>query len=473
MNPSSFLIQNAAAIMTGLGAGQSRHAGPDIRVVDDAIAAIGKLEPTPGERVIDATDCVVYPAWVNTHHHLFQSLLKGDPAGINLPLTQWLGATPYRYRTKFDEQLFRLAARIGLVELIRSGCGTVADHHYLYYPGMPFDTSAILFDEADKLGVRFALCRGGATRMRQHEAKLPATLPPETIDGYLGDIERLVGLYHDPSPSARRRVVMAPTTPLNAVTPSDLREMASVARRLGIRRHTHLSETVGYQEDTHANFKCTPVEFVAEQDWLGPDVWFAHLVKLQAHEIGMLGQAGAGIAHCPQSNGRLGSGISPVRQLEQAGVTVSIGVDGAASNEAADMISETHAAWLMQRARRGEEAQPSHAGGTFEGGADAATIEDVIRWGSTGGARVLGLSDVNGIQVGCQADIAIYSLNDPRYFGLHDPGIGPVAAGGRPRLEWLFVGGRTVVEDDRLPGVDLTELGRQAREATRKLIASV
>lgn len=473
MNKNSFLITNAAAIMTGLPSGLSRHKGPDIRICGGVIREIGKLVPLPDERIVDASDCVIYPAWVNTHHHLFQSLLKGDPGGIDLPLTAWLAATPYRYRPKFDEYLFRLAARIGLVELARSGCGTVADHNYLYYPGMPYDTSAILFEEAELLGLRFVLCRGGATQMRQLEADLPSSLRPETMDGYLADMERLVKRYHDASPVAMRQVVMAPTTPLYSATPSQLREMAAFARKLGIRLHSHLSETVGYQETAQDKFKCSPVEFVGEHDWLGPDVWFAHLVKLDASEIRLLGQTGTGIAHCPQSNGRLGSGIAPIRQLEEAGVPISIGVDGAASNEAADMISETHAAWLMQRARRGEQAQPRYAGGSYEGGADAATVEDVIRWGTTGGAHILGLSGVNGIQPGSQADIAIYSLDDPRYFGLHDPAIGPVASGGRPHLKWLFVAGKAVVEQDQLLGIDLLELGRQARQATRKLLASV
>lgn len=214
----------------------------------------------------------------------------------------------------------------------------------------------------------------------------------------------------------------------------------------------------------------TPVQFCAEQDWLGPDVWFAHLVKLLPEEIRLLGETGTGIAHCPQSNGRLGSGIADLPALEAAGVPISIGVDGAASNEAADMLSETHAAWLLQRARKGELAQPRYAGGQFEGGADAASIEDVLRWGSSGGARVLGLDAVGTLEVGKAADIAIYSLDDPRYFGLHDQAIGPIASGGRARLKALLVGGRKVVEDDVIPGLDLAELGGLAREAVARLI---
>src|SRR5450830_1657000 len=450
---TSFLISNIDAIMTGLPGAAARHAGPDIRVVDGVIGAIGKLSPLPGEKIVDATDCIAYPSWVNTHHHLFQSMLKGDPEGINASLTPWLAATPYRYRAKFDEKLFRLAARIGLVELMRSGCGTVADHNYLYYPGMPYDTSAILFEEAEALGLRFVLCRGGATQTRQLEAELPTALRPETLDAYLSDMERLIRRYHDPSPTAMRRVVMAPTTPLYSATPDELRSMAAFARRAGVRLHSHLSETVGYQDTAYGKHQCTPVEFAERCDWLGSDVWFAHLVKLDPSEIALLGQTGTGIAHCPQSNGRLGSGIAPIRQLEAAG-----------------MLSETHAAWLMQRARRGQEATPSYAGGSFEGGADAASVEDVVRWGTTGGAKVLGLGGIDGLQVGQQADIALYRLDDPRYFGLHDPALGPVVAGGRPYLKALYVAGKAVVAEDTIPGVDLAALGREARAATRRLL---
>ncbi|MCA1324334.1 amidohydrolase family protein [Herbaspirillum sp. alder98] len=468
---NTFLIRNLQAIMTGLPGAQARHAGPDIRVQDGVIAAIGQLAALPGEEVVDASDCVAYPAWVNTHHHLFQSLLKGDPLGINATLTPWLAATPYRYRARFDAELFRLAARIGMVELLRSGCGTIADHNYLYYPGMPFDTSEILFEEAGRLGLRFVLCRGTATRTRQLEAELPSALRPETLEGFLTDMERLTKRFHDPSAASMRRVVMAPTTPLYSAAPEELREIAIAGRELGLRLHSHLSETVGYQDSAQALHGCSPVEFCESIGWLGPDVWFAHLVKLDPQEIRLLGQTGTGIAHCPQSNGRLGSGIAPIRALEAAGVAVSIGVDGAASNEAADMISETHAAWLMQRARRGQEATPTWRGGRFEGGADEATVEDVVRWGTTGGARVLGMAALDGLQVGQQADIALYRLDDPRYFGLHDPAIGPVVSGGRPFLKAMWVGGRAVVREDAIAGVDLAELGAQARQAVKSMLS--
>jgi 8-oxoguanine deaminase len=240
----SLLIRNATAILTGLKGGEARHAGPDIRIDGKRIVAIGSLTPAPGEQQLDASGCVVYPAWVNTHHHLFQSLLKGDPLGINQTLTPWLAATPLRLRPVMDENMFRLAARIGLVELALSGCATVADHNYHYFPGMPYDGSAILFDEADKLGLRFVLCRGGGTLSRLGGDTTQPALRPEPLDAYLAHIEQLAARYHDSSPDGMRRIVVAPTTPPHSMLPQELRETAAAARKLGLRLHSHLSETV-------------------------------------------------------------------------------------------------------------------------------------------------------------------------------------------------------------------------------------
>ena len=466
----NYLIKNAHAILTGLAGEAARIQADSIRIGNGVTTEIGSsLSLQANETVIDARDCVIYPAWVNTHHHLFQSLLKGEPQGLNQSLTPWLASTPYRFRGAFDEESFRLAARIGLIELLGSGCGTVADHHYLYWPNMPFDGAEILFDEADRLGLRFILCRGGGTLTRGLEAELPQALRPEKFENVIADIERLVSKYHDSRPQAFKRIVMAPTTALHSTTPEQLRETAQVARRLGIRLHSHLSETVDYLDAARAKFGMTPVQFCAEHDWVGEDVWFAHLVKLLPEEIQLLGQTKTGIAHCPQSNARLGSGIADLVTLEKAGMNISIGVDGAASNEAADMLSETHATWMLQRARKGMFAQPKYDGGTFEGGADAATVEDVIRWGTQGGAQVLGLSDIGTLEVGQQADLVVYQLDDPRYMGLHDMAIGPVASGGQAQIKHMLIGGKTVIENNHIPNLDMRELAAQAREAVKKL----
>jgi cytosine/adenosine deaminase-related metal-dependent hydrolase len=271
-----------------------------------------------------------------------------------------------------------------------------------------------------------------------------------------------------------QRVVVAPTTPPHSMQPEEMRETAQVARALGLRLHSHLSETVHYHDAVHGKHAMKPVHFCQTIDWIGPDVWFAHLVKLDADEIALLGATRTGIAHCPQSNGRLGSGIAPVRALEAAGAKVSIGVDGAASNEAADMLSETHAAWLLARARDGQDAVAVHRGGRGEDNAAGTTVEDVVRWGSAGGAAVLGLDAVGTLAVGQAADFSVYGLDrDPRYFGLHDPAIGPVASGGNADLRYLFVAGKEVVRDGRIPHLDVLELGRQSREAVSALLARV
>ena len=460
---NDLLIRGAAHLWTGLrGAAMRATNGTDIRVCNGVINAIGTLQAEPGERVIDAAGCVVYPGWINTHHHLFQSLLKGIPAGLNLALVPWLAAVPVAYRRHFDhEEALRVAVRVGLVELMLSGCTTVADHQYHYYPDMPFDATAAVFDEADKLGLRLVLCRGGQTVARaMTDTPASPQVAPETIDGFMAAIERDVRRWHDPSPMAMRRMVSAVTTPNWSCRPEELEPMAQQARRLGIRLHSHLSETWDYVRWAQETHGCTPLQFVAERGWIGPDVWYAHMVHLSDAELRMCADSGTGIAHCPQSNARLGSGIARIPQAMALGVPVGLAVDGAASNEAADMASEAHAAWLLHRAdpRAGESAgmQPG-------GRAGAMTVEDVVHIGTAGGARLLGLNGVGTLQVGMAADIAIYDLDQPRHFGLHDPAIAPLASGGRPTLRALLVQGRVVVEHDAIPSFDMAQLRHDAQ----------
>ena len=479
---TDLLVRGAAHVMTGLpGTAMRTASGNDFRIRGGVICAIGQLTPEPGERVIDAAGCVIYPGWVNTHHHLFQSLLKGIPAGINLPLVPWLAAVPVHYRRFFDgEAMLRLAARIGIIELMLSGCTTIADHQYHYYPGMPFDASAAIFDEAEKLGVRMVLCRGGQTQARvMTDAEAPPQVAPETIDAFLAGIERDVQRYHDASPMAMRRMVSAITTPAWSCNPEQLKLMAREARRLGIRLHSHLSETHDYVRWAREVHECTPLQFAEAHEWMGEDVWFAHMVHLSDAELQRCAETGTGIAHCPQSNGRLGSGIARIPEALALGVPVGLAVDGAASNEAADMISEAHACWLLHRAdpRAGMAASgyTGRRGGVHAeqpgGHAGAMSVEDVVRIGTAGGARVLGLDGVGTLEVGKAADLAVYDLTEPRYFGLHDEAIGPVAGGGRPSLRVLLVQGRVVVENGAIPGVDMAALRHEAQAAVRGMLA--
>jgi cytosine/adenosine deaminase-related metal-dependent hydrolase len=468
---TDLLVHGATHLLTGLrGLSARAAAGADVRVRDGVITAIGTLAPEPGERVLDAGGCVVYPGWVNTHHHLFQSLLKGIPEGINLALVPWLAAVPVAYRRHFDhEEALRVAARVGLVELLLSGCTTVADHQYHHYPGMPFDASAAVFDEAEKLGLRLVMCRGGQTLARAADRAAPPQAQPETLDAFMAGVESDTQRFHDPRPMAMRRVATAITTPNWSCRVEELKPMAEQARRLGIRLHSHLSETWDYVRWAREVHGCTPLQFVADHGWVGSDVWFAHMVHLDDSELALCAATGTGIAHCPQSNARLGSGIARIPEALALGVPVGLAVDGAASNEAADMAAEAHIAWLVHRADPRAGVRANVCAGQPGGHAAAMTVEDVVHIGTAGGARVLGLDGVGTLEVGMAADLAIYSLDQPRHFGLHDPAIAPVASGGRPTLRALLVQGRVVAEHDTIPGLDLAQLRADAQALVQRM----
>jgi 8-oxoguanine deaminase len=447
------LIRGADGIFTGLP-GEAMRAQGSIRIADGRIAAVGELTAEPGERIIDATGCVIYPGLVSTHHHLFQSVLKGVRSGINLPLMGWLRSVPHAYWSKIGEEELYVAARIGLVELLLSGTTTAADHHYMFSDTYRFDPADVIFAAARDLGLRLVFCRGGATVFRTFDTPGFKPMPTEPLDAMIKSVEACAQRYHDPSPASMRRVAFAPTTPPWAVAPHELEVIAAAARGLGLRLHSHMSETVDYVDYCLATYNKRPIHWIAEHDWLGPDVWFAHLVHIDAEEMRLLIDTGTGMAHCPQSNCRLGSGIAPADVMAAAGGAVSLAVDGAASNESADMISEMNSAWHTHRAVKG---------------AGAATVEDVVRWATVNGARILGFDDIGVLAPGKLADLAIFDLSSPRYFGLHDPLIGPVTGAGTADLKMLMVGGKVVVEDGAIPGFDLEQLRHDAARVVTRL----
>jgi len=458
---SDCLIQHATVVLTGLSDEQARlpKGQCDVRVRQGKIAAIGALTAEPGEVVYDATDRVLAPGWVNTHHHLFQSLLKGLPAGLNARLADWLAAVPVRHRRAFDhEALFRLAVRLGLSELLLSGCTTVADHQYHHYPDMPFDPTAVVFDEANKLGMRMVVCRGLATQVRQIDATPSPQIAPEPLDLFFRRVSEDAARFNDVAPDAMRRVVVAPTTPNWSVKPQELRDIARFARSLSLRMHSHLSETADYGRHTAEVYGCTPLAFVERHEWVGPDVWFAHLVWMDETEQRLLVQSGTGMAHCPQCNARLGSGTAPVVELLRLGGKVSLGVDGAASNEAADMLSEVHMAFLMHRLRHGPQA---------------LSTDQVVRMATAGGAEVLGLPGIGSIEIGQAADLASYRLDSAAALGLHDPGSAPVLCGRALHTDTVWVAGNPVVRGGDIPGLDRIRLAAHAREAVQYIVQTV
>lgn len=452
--PMSLLIHNIAYGLTGDAAG-TRFSGA-IRVRDGLIAEVGDLVPEPGEDVVDATGTVVTPGLVNTHHHLFQSLLKAVPDGMNVGLDTWLQKCPYAFWPFMDADALRVSAKVGLAEVILSGATTVSDHHYLFSPQYDYDPAEVLFDVAAGLGVRFVLARGGNTKGREYfdDPSLPPAFKEPMAD-FIVSVGAVAKRWHDPSPLSMTRVAMAPTTPIFNLDPAELPDFAAAARDMGLRIHSHLSENTTYVDYTLKHFGERPVPWLAKQGWTGPDVWFAHLVEIEADEIAHLAQTGTAMAHCTQANARLGSGIAPADGLHRAGGIVSIGVDGAGANEAADMGAAMYSAFATHRAAKG---------------VDAVTAEMVMHWATMGGAKALGFDQIGRIAPGMAADISLFDLSHPRNMGLHDPTLAPVITGAA-QVRDSFVGGRRIVRDGKIPGLDLADLGREAGEMTARLIA--
>lgn len=457
---TDFLITNIAQGLTGADTGP--ESGPAVRfsgalrVRSGKIAAMGDIAPEPGETLIDAGRAVVCPGLVNTHHHLFQSVLKSVPGGLNVALEPWLMQVPFTWWPHLDAAIFRTAATIGMAELALSGATTVCDHHYIYSDRYDFDPNEILFEVAARFGMRFVLARGGGTRGRVFNDPALPPVPTEPLERYLDGVLAAADRWHNPAPDAMTRVVMAPNTPVFNFDPGELRTLAQTSRARGLRLHAHLSENEAYVDYTMAHYGQRPVHWLAGHEMLGPDVWFAHLVDIDAGEIALLAETGTGMAHCPQANARLGSGIAPAPALHEAGGVVSLAVDGAGANEAADMGSAMYAAFCLHRAA---------------GGAAALRPESVLHWATMGGARVLGLGAVGHLAPGMAADITIIDISGPRYMGQHDAAHGPVISGGGLHIRHSFVAGLEIVRDGCVPGLDLAELSDAASAATRTLIA--
>ena len=450
---TDFLISGAESILTGC-LGDAARASGSVRVRKGKIAAIGDLEPEQDEHVVDASGCVVTPGLVNSHHHLFQSVLKSVPEGMNQPLTPWLRLVPYSYWDTLDEKVMQAGVMLGMAELALSGATTIADHHYFYSDRFDFDPSTILCETAQQFGVRFMLGRGGATKARAFDSADIVPLPVERCDIMVRAVATDVQRWHDPAPDAMIKVALAPTTPTYSLYENELKEIAQAARAMGVRLHSHLSENQGYVDYTLERYGQRPVHWLAEHDWLGEDVWFAHLVACDESEVRLLAETGTGMAHCVQANARLGSGVAPADRLHQLGGSVSIGVDGAAANEAADMVAALYATFCTHRIAKG---------------VDAVDAETCLHWATAGGAKMLGFESVGTLEVDKDADIAIFDLSAPRYLGQHDRAIGPIVAGGQANVRHSFVKGAPLVVNGSLPLLDMEQLAHDCAQAVETI----
>lgn len=444
---TEMLIQNADVLVT-MDDARRELKGADVLIRDGAIAQVGVGIKTIGD-VIDAAGCVVTPGLVNTHHHLFQTLTRAVPAAQDAALFGWL-QTLYPIWSRLGPEHLFTSTQIGLAELALSGCTMTSDHLYLFPNGGRLDDT---IDAAREVGLRFHATRGSMS-IGESKGGLPPDALVEDESAILKDCIRVVDRYHDNAANALTRVALAPCSPFS-VSRDLMRETAVLARDKGVMLHTHLAENnedIAYSE---ANFGCRPGQYAEELGWVGDDVWHAHCVKLDGAEIDLFAHTRTGVAHCPCSNCRLGSGIAPVIDMRAAGVPVGLGVDGSASNDAGNLIAEARQAMLLQRV--------AHGG-------DAFSAREALELATRGGAQVLGRgAECGQLAEGFRADIAIWDVSGIDSAGSWDP-VALVLAG-PTKVRDLIVEGRRIVKGGQVASFDLNATVARQNEMVRQLMA--
>ncbi len=425
-----------------------------IVIEDTKIVQLLKLgdEPSyPVDRTIDASELVILPGLINTHHHFYQTLTRAVPSALNKPLFPWL-KTLYQIWKGLTPELLEVATELATLELMMSGCTTISDHHYVFPKGLE-SAIDIQFGVAEKYGVRANLTRGS---MSLGEAS--GGLPPDSViqneDTILEDSERLIDKYHQPHEGAMKQLALAPCSPFS-VSESLMINSAQLAARKNVRLHTHLAETLDENNFCLKTFGMRPTDYLEKVGWLRPGTWLAHGIHFNDQEIERLGKAEIGIAHCPSSNMLLASGICPTLELENAGCHIGIAVDGSASNDGSNLIQEVRQSFLQQRLKYG---------------AEKITHQLVLNWATQGSAKVLGREDIGQIALDKQADLACFKLDELRFSGAGDP-LAALVLCGAQQVDLLMVAGEILIENGESPSDKKSLMERHGRLAAALLSA--
>ena len=405
--------------------------------------------PAAATTPFEAGEHVVLPGLINTHHHFYQTLTRALPAAQNRELFLWLQAL-YPVWARLTPEALRLGVTVAMSELLLSGCTTTTDHHYIFPAGLE-DAVDIEVEVARRLGLRVLLTRGSMNRS-QRDGGLPPDSVVQDEDTILADSERVVARHHQRGEDAMVQIALAPCSPFS-VTTSLMRATAVLAERLDVRLHTHLAETEDenrFCEETHG---CRPLDYLERCGWLNSRTWLAHGIHFNALEIARLARAGATISHCACSNQVLASGCCPVCDMEQAGVAIGLGVDGSASNDQSNLMQEVRAAFLLQRARYG---------------AGRVSHRDALRWATRGSAACVGRPELGEIAAGKAADLALFKLDELRFSGHGDP-LAALVLCGAHRADRVMVGGKWVVSEGAIAGLDLADLIQRHSAAARAI----
>jgi 8-oxoguanine deaminase len=444
----TLLLKNADILVT-MDKTRREIAGGGIYIEDNRITLVGPSSELPAiaDEVIDLTGHVLMPGLVNTHHHMFQCLTRATPGGQDAELFGWLKAH-YPIWARITPEMFHVAAKTAMAELMLSGCTTSSDHQYLYVNGATLEQA---IEAASDLGLRFHAARG-AMSVGESGGGLAPDAICESEPAVLKEMQRLVERWHEPAFGSMLRIVLAPCSPFT-VSDDLMIETRDMARHYGVSLHTHLAESdndVAYSIERYGK---TPTQYVEDLEWVGRDVWHAHCVKLDEPGIKLFGRTGTGVAHCPCSNMRLASGIAPVRRMRAERVPVGLGVDGSASTDASHLLAEARQAMLLARV----------------GGDPAAmTARDALEIATLGGAQVLNRTDIGALKPGMAADLVAFNMQTLDFAGgLHDP-VAALVFCTPAKVNWSIINGRVVVRQGRLSTLDLApHISRHNRLAAR------
>lgn len=445
----TLLIRNARILVT---MDDARQELPDsgFFVRDGQITQVSGDLPTTADEVLDARGCIVTPGLINTHHHLYQSLTRAVPACQDALLFGWL-QTLYPIWGRYGPEEIFTSTQLGLAEMALTGCTLSSDHLYMYPGGSSLADSIA---GAAEIGMRFHPTRG-AMSIGQSAGGLPPDALVEREPDILRDCADMVDRFHDPAEGSMTRVGIAPCSPFS-VSRDLMRDAAILARDKGVMLHTHLAENDEDISYSLEKFGCRPGQYAEDLGWTGDDVWHAHCVKLDAGEIDLFARSGTGVAHCPCSNCRLGSGIAPVRAMRDAGVDVALGVDGSASNDSGNLLAEARQSMLLQRVANG---------------ADAMSAREALEVATLGGAAVLNRPELGSIAPGKRADFVLWDTALLPMAGAWDPVAALALCGPIPARD-VRVEGRAIVADGRLTGLDQDALARRAETLVTRLMSA-
>ncbi len=420
-------------------------------IQDGSIQYIGE-ETFPADEVIDGTHLLVYPGLINTHHHLYQIFTRNLPQVQNMELFPWL-ITLYEIWKKLNSDVIYYTSLIGMGELLKNGCTTCFDHHYVF----PNESDGLIdaqFSAAKELGIRMHASRGSMS-LSKKDGGLPPDTVVQDVDTILQDSQRLIDKYHDNSKYSMRQIALAPCSPFS-VTEDLLVESAKLARDKGVRLHTHLAETLDEENYMLNRFGLRPLEYMEKVGWIGSDVWFAHGIHFNDQELKLLSATGTGVAHCPVSNMKLSSGIARIPEMLKMNIPVGLAVDGSASNDGSNLLEEMRIAYLLHRLNSSQDAPSGY---------------DILKIATNGSARVLGRNDIGSLSVGMAADFFMIDSRRIELVGaLYDPKSVLQTVGLKQSVDYTIVAGEIVVKEGKLTNVDEDKLCREGNQLVEEYI---